>query len=219
MADSITISISVLSLAISATTAWLTLFRRGTVKMSQPTVIFFGPDSPKSHNDAPLPKVFLRTLLFSTSKRGRVIESIHVALSRNETHQNFNIWVYGDDKLVRGSGLFVGENGIAANHHFLTPKDGSTFRFTEGCYHIEVFAHLLGSKCRTLLFSQTLEITRDIATQLEDPTTGLYFDWGPDSSRYIPYVDKRPPPLVPDELMELLNLNQHPPQIYRKKTR
>jgi hypothetical protein len=32
-----------------------------------------------------LPKVFLRTLLFATSKRGRVIESMHVALSRNET--------------------------------------------------------------------------------------------------------------------------------------
>ena len=100
--------------------------------MTQPTVIFFGPDLPRSHDDAPPPKVFLRTLLFSTSKRGRVIESIHVAPSRNETHQNFNIWVYGDDKLVRGSGLFVGENGVAANHHFLTPKDGSSFRFTEG---------------------------------------------------------------------------------------
>ena len=36
---------------------------------------------------------FLRTLLFSTSKRGLVIESMHVALARNETHQNFNIWV------------------------------------------------------------------------------------------------------------------------------
>ena len=68
---------------------------------------------------------------------------MHVALSRNETHQNFNIWVYGEEKLVRGSGLFVGETGVAANHHFLTPKDGSTFSFTEGNYRLEVFAHLL----------------------------------------------------------------------------
>jgi hypothetical protein len=205
----ITASISVLALAISAITAWLTLFKRGTVKMSQPTVIFFGSESSKSRNDEPLPKVFLRTLLFSTSKRGRVVESMHVALSRNETHQNFNIWVYGDDKLVRGSGLFVGENGIAANHHFLTPKDGSTFRFTEGRYHIEVFAHLLGDKCRTLLFSQTLEVTSDIATQLEDLSTGLYFDWGPDSSRYISHVDKRAPSPEPEEFLELLGLTQN----------
>jgi hypothetical protein len=142
MADPASITISVLALAVSSVTAWLTLFRRGTVKMTQPTDIFFGPDTPRGRDENPLPKVFLRTLLFSTSRRGRVIESIHVALARNETHRNFNVWVYGDDKLVRGSGLFVGETGVAANHHFLTPKDGSGFRFTEGRYRLEVFAHL-----------------------------------------------------------------------------
>jgi hypothetical protein len=138
----IALAISVLSLTVSVTTAWLTLFRRGTVKMTQPTIIFLGPDSPRHKLDTPLPKVFLRTLLFSTSKRGRIIESMHVALSRNETHQNFNIWVYGNEKLVRGSGLFVGETGVEANHHFLAPSDGSSFRFTEGHYRLNVFARL-----------------------------------------------------------------------------
>jgi hypothetical protein len=127
MADPAPITISILALAVSSVTAWLTLFRRGTVKMTHPTAIFFGPDTPRAHDETPLPKVFLRTLLFSTSKRGRVIEGRHVALSRNETHQNFNIWVYGDEKLARGSGLFVGETGVATNHHFLTPRDGSGF--------------------------------------------------------------------------------------------
>jgi len=131
---------------------------------------------------------------------------MHVSLSRNETHQNFNIWVYGDDKLVRGSGLFVGETGVAANHHFLTPRDGSTFRFSEGRYRIEVFAHLLGDKKRTLLFSQVVEVARDIAALLEEPGTGLYFDWGPDSSRYIQHVEKRPPTPNPEAFVELLGL-------------
>ena len=27
------------------------------------------------------------------------LEALHVSLSRNETHQNFNIWVYGNEKL------------------------------------------------------------------------------------------------------------------------
>ncbi|MBV8810659.1 MAG: hypothetical protein JO033_18475 [Acidobacteriaceae bacterium] len=113
--------------------------------MTQPTVIFFGPDVPRAREDAPSPKVYLRTLLFSTSKRGRVIESMHVAWWRNETHQNFNIWVYGErEKLVRGSGLFAGETGVAANHHFLTPTD-STFQFTEGQYRLDVFARLPGN--------------------------------------------------------------------------
>jgi hypothetical protein len=103
MTDPIALTLSALALVVSATTASLTLFRRGTIKMTQPTVIFFGPDTPRSRNDTALPKVFLRTLLFSTSKRGRVIENMYVALSRNETHQNFNVWVYGErEKLVRG---------------------------------------------------------------------------------------------------------------------
>ena len=192
-------AISVLALAISSVTAWLTLFRRGTVKMSQPTVIFFGPDTPRSSLDQPLPKVFLRTLLFSTSKRGRVIESMHVALSRNETHQNFNVWVYGNEKLVRGSGLFVGETGVAANHHFLTPRDGNSFRFTEGHYRLDVFARLLGDREQTKLFTQALEISRELAAELAEPNAGVYFDWGPDSSRYLPHVENRPPSPDPDD--------------------
>jgi len=192
MADPLSIAISALALSVSSVTAWLTLFRRGIVKMTQPTVIYFGPDAPRSANDSPLPKVYLRTLLFSTSKRGRVIECMYVALSRNETHQNFNIWVHGDERLVRGSGLFVGETGVAANHHFLTPEDGTSFRFTEGHYRLEVFARLLGDREHTRLFSQTLEISGGLAASLTEASAGLYFDWGPDSSRYLPHVDKRP---------------------------
>src|SRR5271168_5665799 len=145
----------------------------------------------------PPPKVYLRTLLFATSKRGRVVESMHVALSRNETHQNFNIWVYGDERLVRGSGLFVGEAGISANHRFLAPRDGSSFRFTEGRYRMDVFAQLLGDRQRRMLFSQTLEVPREVAAQLAEPDCGLYFDWGPDSSCYLSHIDKRPP--LPNE--------------------
>lgn len=128
---------------------------------------------------------------------------MHVALSRNETHQNFNIWVHGDEKLVRGSGLYVAETGVAANHHFLTPKDATSFRFAEGRYRLDVFAHLLGDSDRTLLFSQELEISRDLAVLPEQPGTGLYFDWGPDSSRYLSHVEKRPPSPSPEEFLEL----------------
>ena len=207
MSEPISVTISILALCVSVVTAWLTLFRRGTVKMTQPTVIYFGPDTPRSRDDAPLPKVFLRTLLFSTSKRGRVVESMHVALSRNETHQNFNVWVYGDERLVRGSGLFVGESGLSANHHFLAPRDGSSFHFTEGRYQMEVFAQLLGGRKKIMLFAQALEISPEIATQLAQPDCGLYFDWGPDSSRYLPHVDKRPS-LPNEDFLELLNLTR-----------
>lgn len=192
MADPIAITISALALSVSIVTAGLALCRRGTV-MTQPTVIFFGPDTPRVGDETPLPKVFLRTLLFSTSKRGRVIECMYVALSRNETRQNFNVWVYGADKrLVRGSGLFMGETGVEANHHFLTPQDGNSFRFAEGRYTLEVFARLLGDSGHIRLFSQTLEISRETAAALTEPRAGVYFDWGPDSSRYLHHLEQRP---------------------------
>lgn len=193
---------SVLALSLSAITAWLTLFRRGTVRMTQPTVIYFGLDK-----DGPPPKVFLRTLLFSTAKRGCVLESMYVRVTRGETRQNFNVWVYGDDKVVRGSGLFIGESGIAVNHHFLPPKDAASFRFLAGQYRLEVYARVLGESAHRLLFEHTLEVTREDATALEGADGGIYFDWGPDSSGYASHVDKRPPPPTPQEVLEMLGGN------------
>jgi len=185
MIDPISGTLSTLALAVSATTAWLTLLRRGTVRMTHPSVIFFGPDE----NGAP--KVYLRTLLFGTSKRGRIIESMYVRLSRNETRQNFNIWVYGDGKLVRGSGLFVGENGLSAAHHFLVPRNGATFKFVEGAYQVEVYAKLLGGKSPKLLLTQSMDVSKASADALTNPLAGLYFDWEPETGRYVPHIDIR----------------------------
>jgi len=172
--------------------------------MTQPTVIFFGPDG-GTHSRPSRPKVFLRTLLFATGKRGCVVESIHIRVLRGETRQNFNIWVYGDTgKLVRGSGLFIGETGIATNHHFLLPEDAPQFSFIAGTYFVEVFAKRLGAKSHTLLFSQALEVTNALAKALDDPSAGLYFDWGPDSARYYPHVDIRAHRENADRMLGLL---------------
>lgn len=204
MADPVTLSVSVLALTLSATTAWLTLLRRGSVQMTQPTVIYFGPDAPRQHRDRPPPKIYLRALLFATSKRGRVIEAMYASLSRNETKQNFSIWVYGEQNLMRGSGLFVGETGIAANHHFLTPEDGSQFQFISGTYKLNIYAKLLGNSRPKLLFNQELTVSAEAADALKGSGMGLYFDWSPDSSRYIPHIHKRAPAPDPTKLWETL---------------
>jgi hypothetical protein len=172
--------------------------------MTRPTVIFFGPD--RSSRSDPAPKVFLRTLLFSTSKRGRVLESMYVSLTRNETRQNFNVWVYGEGRLARGSGLFVGESGIATNHHFLAPQDKNAFRFLEGGYRLEVFANLLGCKKPIRLFSHQLDIQSDFGVSLQEPGVGVYFDWGPDASRYISHIEKAPPLSMPEDMLQMLGL-------------
>jgi hypothetical protein len=66
--------------------------------------------------------------------------------------------------------------------------------------------HLLGDRNRKLLFSQILEITHDIAAMLEEPHTGVYFDWGPDASRYVPHVDKRSPSPNPEGFLEFQSM-------------
>lgn len=191
----VTLAVATLSLAVSTVTAWLTLLRRGTVEMTQPTQIFLGPADARHPGEHPLPKVYLRTLLFATSKRGRVVENMYVVLTRDGTAcHHFSIWVYGErQQLVRGSGLFVGEAGISANHHFLSSPERSQFAFSAGHYRLQVFARLLGDRRDKELFVQELDVSPDIASSLRDADTGVYFDWAPDDSRYVPYIDKWEP--------------------------
>lgn len=185
------IGISVIALTISATTLWLTFLRKGEVKMTKPTVIFFGPDG-GSGEEKGIHKVYLRTLLYSTSKRGHVVENAFVRIRRGETQQNFSVWVYGDDRLARGSGLFIGSEGVSTNHHFLTPTDVRNFEFVAGSYTLEVFARIIGEKGTRQLSKIELFIAPAEAERLREPGNGIYFDWGPDAGQYQSHVDKRP---------------------------
>ncbi len=182
--------VSFIALIISGFTAWLTLFRKGKLLMTQPTIIFFGPDGSSfnsKHN-----KIYLRTLLYSTAKKGQVLESLHISVQRNETHQNFNIWVYGDrGDLKRGSGLFVTQEGITFDHHFLLPKDGANFEFLPGHYKLQVYAKLVRGNNNQLLSEINLRISDEQGRHLKEPNTGLFFDWGPDQRDYYSHIDKR----------------------------
>ncbi len=201
---SVSLVVSFLALAISALTAWLTLLRRGSIRMTQPTQIYFGPDGGPPRGNTIHSKVYLRTLLYSTAKRGQLIESMYVRLRRGETAQNFNVWVYGEKRpLSRGSGLFVGESGVTANHHFLPPLDGRSFEFTPGLYVLEVFATLVGRRKPISLFATELALGSEQAAALRDPDNGLYFEWGPDSKAYQPFIDTRPQRFLPLDLFDL----------------
>jgi hypothetical protein len=122
---------------------------------------------------------------------------MYVRLRRGETSQNFNIWVYGGKQLDRGSGLFVPESGIAANHHFLPPSDGTEFQFLAGRYILDVFSALAGKRKSRLLYSIQLEVTPEQVTALRQPNQGLYFDWGPDAARYHAHIRPHPKSELP----------------------
>jgi hypothetical protein len=173
ISDVMSILISLTALGISLITLWLTLLRKGEIRITQPTTIFFGPDSGGIRSS----KVYLRTLLYSTAKKGQVIENLYARIRRGETQQNFNIWAYGNEKLYRGSGLYVGESGVTVNHHFLLPPDVTEFDFKAGEYVLTVFAKLVGHKKPKNLI------------EIRQQDAGIYFDWGPDAERYLPHID------------------------------
>lgn len=211
MSPWLSFGISCLALFISGITAWLTFFRKGKLVMTQPTVVFFGPDG--SMFESGKNKIYLRTLLYSTAKRGQVLESLHVSLRRNESKQNFNIWVYGDKgNLKRGSGLFVAQEGVTFDHHFLLPEDGANFEFRSGAYNLVVYAKLVGERTAKELMAIDLAISGSQAIRLSDPNTGIYFDWGPDQQSYHAHLDTRPEKeLSMEQLIEFMSSNKIQP--------
>ncbi|MCX7297393.1 MAG: hypothetical protein NTU64_11055 [Hyphomicrobiales bacterium] len=183
------LGISALALVITSITAWLTLFKRGTVNMTQPTVVFFGPDG----QDSKQLKVFLRTLLFSTAKRGRIVESMYVSLQCEDIYQIFDVWAYGEkNDLVRGSGLFVSETGVEANHHFLASRNNEPVVFIPGMHQLSVYVNLLGEKKQKLLFSVALSVSQEEADEIGLHGTGLYFDWAPEDRDYVSHIHRGP---------------------------
>jgi len=189
----IPIVISSIALGVTVTSAWLTWFRRGKLRITQPTVIFFGPDGGSRSSGRKHLKVFLRTLLHSTVNRGQTIESLSVNLQRDELRQNFSIWVYGDKRLARGSGLFVPKEGIACNHHFLLPEDGTKFKLQAGDYLLRLYAKQADRPEAKELMSVQLRITDEQAHELLDADAGIYFDWEPSQQAYLSLIENRSP--------------------------
>ena len=117
--------------------------------------------------------------------------------------------------MARESGLYVGENGVACNHHFLLPANGTRFDFLPGEYKVEVYASLVAVSQPRLLYVTSLSLSEQIAKQLQDREYGVYFDWGPDSGHYHPHVRKHPNPKSLPEFMEAMLRN---PALQSKET-
>jgi len=184
MTDVVSTAISVISLTISGVTLWFTLLRRGRLRMTKPTLVFFGYD----FEPRVAPKIFLRTLLYSTSARGKVIEGMHVNVLHSASAETFSFWGYGEtNKLVPGSGLYLGQTGIGANHHFVLSPHRPPFTFTAGDYTIEVFASLVGRRPRFKLSEIKLCLSAEHADALSRQL-GVLFESDPDTGEYVGHI-------------------------------
>ncbi len=174
------------ALAVSISNLWLTQFRQGTVKMTRPSQIYLGPDGGVKGAQ----KVFLHTLLYSTTNLGNHVEDLYVEVLHSQSSRVFPIWVHGEGtKLKRGSGLYVNRTGVSVAHHFLTSDDDHSFVPNAGDYRINVIAKLAGRQSTQLLHSTSVHISADEANKLKSQKVGIYFDWGPKSQSYVKKID------------------------------
>lgn len=196
--------VSIIALAVSLFTLWFTALRRGTVRSTHPAFIAVRYDFVAK--TVPQAKIFLRTLLFSTGKRGCVVESLFLRVRDGEHQTEFSFWGMGDKDLVRGSGLFVPETGVAANHHFNPLNADELYLFKPGTYSIELVAKLLGRRTLTSLWQTALHIPAGAFGDDIRPDTAVFFNWSAEQRQYIASVESRPRASMPD-LSSRLTLN------------
>ncbi|MBN1392813.1 MAG: hypothetical protein JW947_08435 [Sedimentisphaerales bacterium] len=184
MYETIAIIIACFSLVVSGVTMWFTLFHKGEVKMTQPTMIAFVPTDGG--------KIFFRTLLYSTGKRGRVVQNMYVEVQNSKSLTVFGIWVYGDKQIVRGSGIYVGPEGVACNHHFLVPRNGKTYEFLPGEYVLKIYASLVNRCSPLLLYHLKIFLSNEEAIAIKSKDAGVWFEWDPYSAKYYSHIDSKP---------------------------
>ena len=147
--------------------------------MAQPTIVFFGYDGPYGP-----PKVVVGTIMFSTGKRGHILESMFIKLRRSETTQTFSRWVYGNSNNARASGLYIGVEGVTGNHHLLIPSDGTQYQFLPGEYELEVYGSLVNRKSSILLKKVLVSLTSEEANALNHREVDIMFNWSPETRKY-----------------------------------
>ncbi len=188
--DIITTSLSIASLSLSAYALWIVQFRHGRLKMTQPTLVCLKREGPSMR-----PKIFLRTLLYTTGPKGRVIENMYLNVRQDYGTHTFDFWGHTESgKLTLGSGLFVGSTGIASDHHF-NPREGlENFVYGGGDYLIEVFATIVGRAKPEKLTELTFTVPNQQAAELvQIPTRALFLYWNARTRSYDGSIEIPPP--------------------------
>ncbi len=181
--------VSIFALAVSLFTLWYTILRRGSIRSTHPSFIalrydFVGKPVPQA-------KVFLRTLLFSTGKRGLVIENLFLRISEGTRSEEFSFWGYGDKDIVRGSGIFVPEIGIVTYHHFNPLHTEKLFMFSQGRYTLELVAKVVAKRNLISLWTIELDVPAGAYDTNIPRDRAIYFNWSPEEQRYIASIEKR----------------------------
>jgi hypothetical protein len=111
----------------------------------------------------------------------------------------FGSWAYGERaQLVPGSGLFIGQDGVSVNHHFLPQDDPQkpfeTFGYLPASHTVEIYADVLGRKAAVKLGEVSVYLSEEACSQMYQDAVGVLFDWHPDQGKYIPEIEPKHDP-------------------------
>lgn len=182
----IAIFLSTIGVLISFTTFWILYLHRGNIEITKPRLISLGYER---HDDSRTPKVFIRSLLYSTSCKGTVIENMIVKVTNSNNSEDFGLWAYGVEQLLVGSGLFISKEGKDYNHHFVPIAFSSDFEFSAGEIQLEVYANITHHKKDKLLDRITLSLTKDHEDALNKGEM-IIFNRKSTLNKYEPCVSK-----------------------------
>jgi hypothetical protein len=192
MVTTISIVLSISAFAVSVTTAWLTWFHRGSIRMTVPSMVVFAYDG---HGDPGNldPKVMVRTLLRSTGAQGHAIETLFLRLRHRGSEQLFPVWGLATTtgNLDRGGGLFVGKTGVTGWHHFVASGDARTFQFKSGPYELDILARVDTWSRPIKLWTTQLILPDTSSPTHHDGTDQVWFDRDPESGGFQPRIESR----------------------------
>ncbi len=157
--------------------------------MTQPTLLCLRRDQPSG-----VPKLFLRTLLYATASKGRVVESMFLRVHHPYGTYTFDFWGHTESgKLTLGSGLFVGSTGVAADHHFNPRHDAHQFIFASGEYRVEIFAALVGQTAPKRLMEVTFLVDGQQSAELIQLfDVQLWLFWNAEKRSYYGQINRGP---------------------------
>jgi hypothetical protein len=149
-------------------------------------------------NGAPS-KSLRASLLYSTGKRGHVIENLFLRVSEGGRRAEFSFWGYGEtDHLVIGGGLSIPEAGVSTNHHHFNPVNSDElFLFSGGDYTLQLLAKLVGRKRLSSLWTVTVTVPEGIFSNNRIAQRDeVSFNWSPEQNKFLTSVRTQSDPVI-----------------------
>jgi hypothetical protein len=177
--DPFSLAVAIGSFVISIVTLYLTYIQKGKLRLTRPTAIFFVRDGADGKF-----KIVVTALLYSTAKRGQVVESMFIKIIKNDIVTTFGEWIYWEGNRVHLGRVKIGEEGRTLFDHFLLSEKTEEFSFSVGEYSLEMYAQKIGTKKPIKIFQTKFTLDNNTAESTTMKGPGFALLWNSDAQSY-----------------------------------